>query len=272
MGVGIAEKILHLTVRIETRRLDGVVSTGTGFYFNFCMRDNMFVPSIVTNKHVVESADSMTVHFSVFNEDGTIAERKERLEVNGMLGPWIMHPEPDVDLCVLPIAQVLNGFAEAGKRLAITPLDVSFVAGEEKMKLLSAIEDITMIGYPNGLWDDVNNLPIVRKGITATPVSADYQGKKEFLIDSACYPGSSGSPVLLFNEGSYKEGDEIVLGSRLLLLGVLYAVPVRDVEGAIVVGNVPRVYSQGMLNLGYVIKAEKLLDFESILMASQLAS
>lgn len=30
MGVGIAEKILHLTVRIEARRLDGAVSTGRG--------------------------------------------------------------------------------------------------------------------------------------------------------------------------------------------------------------------------------------------------
>lgn len=270
--MGIAEAILHLTVRIETKRLDGVSVTGTGFYFNFCVKDDTSIPAIVTNKHVVEDADSMVVLLSVLNEDGTIAERKERLEVGGMLGRWIMHPDSDVDLCVLPIAQVLNGFAAVGKRLAISPLDLSLVADEGKTKSLSAIEEITMIGYPNGLWDDVNNLPIVRRGITATPVGSDYCGRKEFLIDSACYPGSSGSPVLLFNEGSYREGGGIVIGSRLLLLGILYAVPVRSVEGTITVGSVPRVYSQGMLNLGYVIKAEKLLEFESVLMAGQSVS
>lgn len=60
-----------------------------------------------------------------------------------------------------------------------------------------------MIGYPNGLWDSQNNLPIIRRGITATSVKKDYNGKKEFLIDAAVFPGSSGSPVFIFNEGSY---------------------------------------------------------------------
>ena len=270
--MGLAEDILHMTVRIETQRLDGATSTGTGFYFNFCVQDDTCIPVIVTNKHVIENANSMTIFLSVLNDDGAIAERKERLEVNGMLGRWVMHPDPDVDLCVLPIAQIVDGFANAGKPLAITPLDVSLVADAEKMSALSAIEDITMVGYPNGLWDEANNLPIVRKGITATPVGFDYCGKKEFLIDSACYPGSSGSPVLLFNEGTYRERNGIVLGTRLLLLGILYAVPIRNVEGVITVTDIPRVYSPGMLNLGLVIKAERLLEFEPILNRSLLAN
>jgi hypothetical protein len=66
-----------------------------------------------------------------------------------------------------------------------------------------------MIGYPKGFWDRVNNLPVVRKGITATPIYIDYNGKKEFLLDIPIFSGSSGSPIVLFNEGSYstkKEG------------------------------------------------------------------
>lgn len=219
--MGLAEDILHMTVRIETQRLDGATSTGTGFYFNFCVQDDTCIPVIVTNKHVVENANSMTIFLSVLNDDGTIAERKERLEVNGMLGRWVMHPDPDVDICVLPIAQIVDGLANAGKPLAITPLDVSLVADAEKMSALSAIEDITMVGYPNGLWDEANNLPIVRKGITATPVGSDYCGKKEFLIDSACYPGSSGFPVLLFNEGTYREGEWDYPGDTVVIAGHL---------------------------------------------------
>ena len=45
------------------------------------------------------------------------------------------------------------------------------------------------------------------------------------MIDVACYPGSSGSPVLIFNEGSYnKKGAGLVVGDTSFLLGVLYAV------------------------------------------------
>ena len=53
------------------------------------------------------------------------------------------------------------------------------------MSELSAIEEIIMIGYPVGIWDSANNMPIVRKGITATRPDIDYEGRKEFMIDAA---------------------------------------------------------------------------------------
>jgi len=57
-----------------------------------------------------------------------------------------------------------------------------------------------MIGYPNGLWDHVNNLPLIRRGITASHPGVDYQiegqnGPGVTVIDMACFPDSSGSPV-----------------------------------------------------------------------------
>ena len=73
------------------------------------------------------------------------------------------------------------------------------------MDEIDAIEDIIFIGYPNGIWDSVNNMPILRKGSTATHPCLNYNGKKEFMIDAACFPGSSGSPVLIFNENGYKD-------------------------------------------------------------------
>jgi len=54
---------------------------------------------------------------------------------------------------------------------------------------LSAIEDIIMIGYPDGIWDSINNQPIIRRGITATQPKNNFNGKQEFLIDAACFPG-----------------------------------------------------------------------------------
>jgi len=60
-----------------------------------------------------------------------------------------------------------------------------------------------MVGYPIGLWDEKNNYPIFRKGITATHPANDYNGKSEFMIDAACFPGSSGSPVYIIDELNY---------------------------------------------------------------------
>ena len=136
---------------------------------------------------------------------------------------------------------------------------------------LIAIEEVVMVGYPNGIWDHVNNMPVFRRGVTATHPNADYCGRKEFMIDAACFPGSSGSPVLLYNLGNYsdRKGNTII-GSRLKLLGVLYAGPQHTATGEIAIQTIPTVSKPVAIsripnNLGLIIKAERLKDFEAIL-------
>ena len=65
--------------------------------------------------------------------------------------------------------------------------------------------------------------------------------KKEFLIDAACFPGSSGSPVLICNVGAYrdKQGNLNLGSSRVLFVGVLYAGPQLTVTGDIRIVSVP---------------------------------
>ena len=125
--------------------------------------------------------------------------------------------------------------------------------------------------YPNGIWDAKHNLPIIRRGITATHPKLFYNGKPEFLIDAACFPGSSGSPVFLANIGSYVSQDgALCAGSRIALLGTLYAGPQHTATGEVVVVEVPtdtRAMAISTIpnNLGLVIHSSKLIDFEPIL-------
>ena len=50
----------------------------------------------------------------------------------------------------------------------------------------------------------------------------DYpKGDKVFLIDAGVFPGSSGSPVFIFNQGSYPTTDGITIGNRLLFVGII---------------------------------------------------
>jgi len=243
-----------------------MVSTGTGFFFSFCRHGDVSIPAIVTNKHVVKDAITSSFSLDIADDSGTLTDKRLSVRLDNSEHRWIKHPDDDVDLCVLPIAPLFSR-CESGTRIFFKTFDASSIPTSQETESFSCIDEITMIGYPNGLWDFANNLPIVRRGITATPYKFDYVGKKEFLIDSACFPGSSGSPVLLYNEGAYSTVGTINLGGRLRLLGVMYAGPQMDMNGEIVLDNNPKVVTRGMINLGLVIKSERLLEFEPLLAA-----
>lgn len=262
--------LIRNTIRIESITDNGI-STGTGFFFEFDFNDGKKIPIIVTNKHVVKDGKIGTLHFSTVNENNEfIAGKKYTVKVLNFEKQWIMHPDDNVDLCIFPIAPLI---AEADKRhirIAMALLKKSNIITEEQIKSISVIEDVTVVGYPDGIWDSYNNLPIVRKGITATPIIYDFEQKKEFLIDASIYGGSSGSPVFIFNQGSYNIGDSLVAGSRLLFVGITYAVAQHTVTGELALVDIPVSTKQISVtqipnNLGVVIKAQEILVFEYIL-------
>ncbi len=126
-----------------------------------------------------------------------------------------------------------------------------------------------MVGYPNGLWDEVHNKPIFRKGITASHLKFDYNGKKEFLIDAACFPGSSGSPVFLLYEGAFNDRNgELYGGTKFNLLGTLYAGPQHTAKGEIMIkpiNQLPTIMTSIPNNLGFVIKSSRILELEKLI-------
>lgn len=269
-----SEQIAHSTVRIEVETVDGNRGTGTGFFFRFASQGDRHVPAIVTNKHVIEGASRGRFHLSTADADGNPAySAHEVFAFEGFERLWVAHPETDIDLCAMPIAPILERANQAGKRLFFVQLDMSLIPSAQDLAQLTAMEDILMAGYPNGIWDEKNNMPVLRRGVTATHPNLDWNGKPEFLIDAACFPGSSGSPVFLFNLGGYaaKTGG-MVIGSRLKLLGVLYAGPQHTVEGEIRIVKVPTLdrpvaVSTIPNNLGIIVKARKLEAFENLFRA-----
>jgi hypothetical protein len=170
----------------------------------------------------------------------------------------------------MPIAPLLRAAEAEARKLFYMALNKPLIPTDEEFKDMVLMEEVTMVGYPNGIWDEVNNMPVFRRGITATHPNLDWNGKPEFLIDAACFPGSSGSPVFLFNQLGYatKTKGMLIGPSRVKLLGVLYAGPQYTVTGEIKVvdvptRNVPVSISAIPNNLGVVIRATKLQGFES---------
>jgi hypothetical protein len=133
------------------------------------------------------------------------------------------------------------------------------------------------IVYPDGISDTLNNVPVFRRGITATPVYLDFQGKPMFLLDAAIFPGSSGSPVFLFNQGTWAGRDgSVQVGMRISLLGIVFAVAQHKSDGQIVIRpaptqSTPLVETLIPNNIGICVKAAKLLDFEPIMIKLGLA-
>lgn len=266
--MAISDHLIKTTVRIESKAASGAVAHGTGFLFFFAEAEGLFVPAIITNRHVVEHYTTTVFHLQTGDDD-----RVEQIQINGSDEAWIFHPA-GLDLAMLPISTVIQGLYDAGKKANVTPFRYSDVADSAYCEGLTVIEDIVMIGYPTGLWDAVHNRPISRRGITATSVNVDFNGHKLFVIDCACWPGSSGSPVIHYQRGVVIEQNSAHLGEHFKLLGILSSGPVFKANGEITemsapatLGSVAR--TDLMINLGYCIPARELKAFEDLAWAKR---
>lgn len=261
----VSEKLLYSTMKITTFKAGVSVSTGTGFFMNFARDGEDHWPAIVTNKHVVAGADVITVmcHYADGERpSGQFVACNLRIEP----GSCVEHPDPTVDLCAIPTGSLMNKAKSAGKPIYVMALEQSLIPSEEDWQYFDAMEEVTMVGCPNGISDEYNNLPIARRGITASHLSKKYNGKEEFLVDMACFPGSSGSPVFIYDRSGHlnRRTNTYEIGTqRLMFVGILYAGPQISNNGQIILGQQPRVMVAAMMHLGNVIRSTALLAIDA---------
>ena len=263
MEMSLSEQLTYSTVRLVCSNGQGDVSLGTGFIMSLCRHGSEEVPVIITNRHVVSDYSKFEFEFCLKKIDG----KPDDLNVNKITlenVTWFNHPNKNVDLCCLPFAAVLKEARQKEINLFYIPLGIDSLPSKEMIEQLSAMEEVIMVGYPIGLIDNYNHKPIIRRGITATHIKKKYCGKNEFLVDMACFPGSSGSPVCILNEGTYLYNNNVCIGTRFLLVGILYAGPQFDVEGNITFSQLPTIKTAIPTNLGLVIRSDELLQFESL--------
>lgn len=258
--IDISEKLMFTTLRLEAN--DG--SCGTGYYFNFYIGDYL-IPTIITNKHVVKNNPNERMKFQVhLTDDNETDSGNHTVELSTN---WYFHSTKD--LCFTYCNIIFQEIPKiTGKSVFYRAVDFNLIFNEEQLKNLSMMESVVMIGYPNGLWDFKNNYLIFRYGFTASHQGYDFNEKGIGVIDMSCFPGSSGSPIFILNEGSYRNKTEGVFfgENRIIFLGTLFAGPQYNVEGNIVIksiAQIPIAQTQLMLNLGYYIKAYELKEFEN---------
>lgn len=269
------EQLMHATVRLSYQT-SKAVKWGTGFFFRLFSTKEQFVPVIVTNHHVVDGMPECSLHLASQLSDGSpdytqgVSATIENFESS-----WVQLP--GIDLVVIPIQPTLSRLAREGTKPFTISLDQNLIPTDAELKELTPVEQILTVGYPGQLWDSVHNLPVFHRGYTSTPPYIDFLGHKEFLIDTATWPGASGSPVLLCNDNGWvdRHGNTRMGGVRAKLLGVVTQVATYDVGGNLVLQNGPtEVHGSASIqvptNLGVCIRASRILEFEPLLISKGL--
>jgi hypothetical protein len=180
---------------------------------------------------------------------------------------WLGHHDPNIDIAVCPLVPLLEFVKKQhGTDLFFRSVATDIIPNAQQLQELDAVEPVTFIGYPNGIWDSKNLLPVVRRGTTASPIEVHFEGTPRFLIDASVFGGSSGSPVFILNQGTYSMKDGgVAVGSRFYFVGVVAAVFFRTQLNQIIAVPIPTqvqpmAQQQEMIDVGIVFEARTVVE------------
>jgi hypothetical protein len=148
------------------------------------------------------------------------------------------YEHPDVDLACINV----SSFTGVANSVFSRDIHTAFI-DEIDWNTLIPGSAVSFIGYPEGRFDIVHNLPILRKGYIATLPSIDFNGSKQILIDAQVFPGSSGSPVFIIEKDKFK------------LIGVVTRTMIKNAQiQAVPTSSIPIV--EQTIGLGIFLKVE----------------
>lgn len=263
MNFTVAETIMFSILQIKAFSEESdQAELGTGFLVAFCPSDNSFAPALVTNRHILEDYTHVEIPFTLRKADGSPDIGNIKKVIISTYSQ-IRHPNEQIDLVILPMQAVFTSLKAQGISPFCLCLNIGWVPTKEEWNSFDVVEQIITVGFPRGLRDKRNNLPIFRSGITATPLKYDFNGQPDFLIDVPCFKGCSGSPIF------YVEYETPKVVSKIFLLGIHRAGVDSPFNGQL--KNVPPELSEAEptinfpIGLGVAIKSRELLVFDEIL-------
>ena len=251
-------QLLFATTLLRCKREDDAVELGTAFIFDYELDSETDVPLLVTCKHVVEGSLETEFFFTAQKPAEGSAPRqldlgqRATIKIGKYEDIWFGHPDKDVDVAVSPLGHVINGFQAQGVDLYWNSLASALCPRKEHMAMIDFREPIVFVGYPYGLLDEANLLPLIRSGWTASHVDLCYNRLPGFYVDAHFHPGSSGSPVMLI-DNMFATDDKTGLSRmfpRHFLLGIAKRTdkaPAGDFEGH-------------EIGLGFVVTSDMILE------------
>ena len=254
-----------------------LTSTGTGFYYKVVHpTTNLAKILIITNKHVVRGASMVQFVISSAPSITNVNGHRQPIDRRDDVVNWSLnanlleHPDPQIDLCAIDVTIPLGNVLQSGRQLRSMFIDRSWLPSPESRSLLRDIEQVLVVGYPHGIWDQHNNMPVARIGTTATHPLAMYQGKSNFLIDVAAFGGSSGSPVFTYESPMFRQDDgNLSPGTKVQFLGVIWGVLEKSTSGSLRQVEIPAALTvvptvATSLNLALALHGEAILAIDEL--------
>lgn len=172
--------------------------TATGFLYGYVPtpgKDRAYA-YLVTNRHVLEDLETLYLRLNPAVE--RFRAREYACPLRDAAGHllWCGHPDPEVDIAVLPFdVEWLKVDCDLSE-LCLHGRDCAYRL-EEMRGLVSEGEDVFILGFPLGAVGAFRNAPVVRRGCVAQ-IQELYRGRSQsYLVDAEVFPGNSGGPVIL---------------------------------------------------------------------------
>lgn len=207
----IDEQLLYVTTLITTE-WNGNAYSGSGFFYqqatSAMTESSLGNYWLVTNRHVIYAnveaerkkyiVDKLT--FRVRVDDKAINKFKwveVSLTRDELLKNAKVLPDYGIDVAVIDVCTNVEAVLNKLNNIYVTICPITEEKLADKSNLpIEVCDDIMVIGYPRGYYDETNLYPIVKNGTIASMWGADFRESKGFAIDAKLFPGSSGSLVI----------------------------------------------------------------------------
>lgn len=237
--------LLNSTSFIRTVDRHGRRRTATCFFVK-TIKNNKEISYLVTNKHVLNDKRKIYLYLNYYDTEKNLYTYNNEISIT--LGSDV-HYHMKYDLAVLNLS-FLDKLNTNTRRVSYTTIGLGMIPSD--FSICSNLQSIIMLGYPSGIYNENFNLPIVRSGITATPINNSYKNKDEFIVDIPSLGGSSGSPILA------------EIDDKLYLVGIIYS----TLQQKVIVDKFKnRMYHKSQYtikfdgHLGVAIRSNQISDF-----------
>lgn len=284
----ITRMLYGVTTPIKVK-YQGFTTHGTGFFYNQLEPKNpnekgpqwrkVEATWLVTNRHVllpkldqVEVVpDAVTFYLRRTTTDGIVWE-PINLSTDKLRKRAKLHNDSNVDVAIIRVddlfTELIQQEMEQKPNAKVSDYIPPSGATSDDLPENAGIpidvgDDVLIVGYPRGFFDQHTLFPIVKSGIIATPYHLNFGGQPRFLIDAKLFPGSSGSLVIT-KPTNFKVEDSKIYYSPLkkyAICGVYSGEPYFQ-RKPVDLGDLEIIRKEGF-NVGIVWRAELIVDLIS---------
>ena len=186
---------LFSVVRIRTISESGHISHGTGFVYEYITEDNNF-PFLVTAQQLVESAAEGRLALMQAEGKEPKLGKGYTLDIDQFARLWYSHPDSEIGVSITPFVPFVRHIENTGIRIHFNAFVEKDLIDPEYYEQVDIGSGCHLIGFPAGYWDRKNLLPVARASYIASLPDVDYDIRHQLLLDSPCFSGWLGAPVL----------------------------------------------------------------------------